>query len=182
MQMAKLMQRRHFLTYLSVGATLAWAGHWPVYAQEPHEDQAFFHLDMPDLHGETVSLAQYTGTPLVVNFWASWCPPCVEEMPELERLSQAYPEIQFLGLAIDTRRNIQKFLQEVAVSYDLLIPGYSGVEVMRALGNSKGGLPYTVLFDAQGAQVKHILGQIETESFSANLDALRAGTMSAAEP
>ncbi|HLS16970.1 MAG TPA: TlpA disulfide reductase family protein [Paenalcaligenes sp.] len=171
------MQRRQFLQYLSFGAVVTWGGSLPAYAASDEEaPKDFFALKFSDLQGDEVDLQPYQGRPLVVNFWASWCPPCVEEMPDLEQLSQAYPEVQFLGLAIDTQRNIKKFLQEVPVTYDLLIPGYAGVEVMRDLGNSKGGLPFTVLFNAQGEQHKHILGQIDPQSLSEDIEALQAGT------
>ncbi|HLR29234.1 MAG TPA: TlpA disulfide reductase family protein [Paenalcaligenes sp.] len=169
------MQRRQFLQYLGFGATVTWGG--PLLARDDADNtektpQDFFALEFTDLQGESVALQHYQGHPLVVNFWASWCPPCVEEMPDLERLSKEHPDVHFLGLAIDTQRNIKKFLQEVPVTYDLLIPGYAGVDVMRTLGNSKGGLPFTVLFDGQGEQYKHILGQIDPDALSTDIQDL----------
>lgn len=141
------MNRRRFIQQAGLAASLLpFLGGPVVQAAEP----SFFELELPDLQGDMSALAQYRGQPLVVNFWASWCPPCVEEMPDLDRLSQSFPQVQFLGLAIDTRRNVDKFLKHTPVRYELLIPGYSGVELMRTLGNSKGGLPFTVLFDSQG--------------------------------
>lgn len=121
---------------------------------------ALFELHYDDLDGTEQALASYQGKPLVVNFWATWCPPCVKEMPELEALSQELPEVQFVGLAIDTQRNVKKFLEKVPVSYDLYVPGHGGVKDMRELGNPKAGLPFTLIIDANGEVVEPILGPV----------------------
>jgi len=167
------MHRRTFLHYLAIGAALALGA--GVSRQSAHATEAkgdFFMLDFPNLQGQGTALKNYVGQPLVVNFWATWCPPCVKEMPDLDRLSQQYPDVRFLGLAIDTQRNVKKFIQEIPVSYDLLVAGHAGVEVMRGLGNTKGGLPFTVLFDAQGQQQDSVLGQIDPDALSMEIDQL----------
>ena len=94
----------------------------------------------------------YAGRPLLINVWASWCGPCIEEMPELERFtrSQGRDGTQVVGLALDTPANIREFLERVPVTYPILVdsPGPDDASVW--LGNRKGVLPYTVLVNAEG--------------------------------
>lgn len=86
----------------------------------------------------------------VINFWATWCAPCVEEMPELERLSKALPQQSVIGIAIDNPTNVNEFLKKTAVTYPIALAGLEGTDFMRALGNATGGLPFTIIIDAQG--------------------------------
>ncbi|WP_295567181.1 TlpA disulfide reductase family protein [uncultured Stenotrophomonas sp.] len=118
-------------------------------------------LSLPDLEGQPLDLRQrFAGRPLLVNVWASWCAPCVEEMPELARFAHAQDEdgVQVLGLALDTPEDVRRFLQQVPVDYPIVIetPGPRDASVQ--LGNTQGLLPYSVLFDAQGRMVKAKLG------------------------
>lgn len=122
-----------------------------------------FDLVVDNTQGKEQSLSIYEGKPLVINFWATWCPPCVEEMPDLDALSQKYEDIQFVGMAIDTQRNVQRFLEKIPVSYDLYVPGHSGVKTMKELGNTKAGLPYTLVIDAAGHIRHRLLGQINKD-------------------
>jgi len=108
-----------------------------------------------------VSMQQFLGKPLVLNFWATWCAPCVQEMPDLDVLYRAHPQVGLVGMAVDTAANVRKFVQKVPVSYPLLIGGHASIDTMRDLGNNRGGLPFTVLFNAQG-QIQHqLLGQVQ---------------------
>ncbi|PTA71278.1 MULTISPECIES: TlpA disulfide reductase family protein [unclassified Stenotrophomonas] len=118
-------------------------------------------LSLPDLDGRPLVLQQrFSGRPLLVNVWASWCAPCVEEMPELARFARAQGDdgVQVLGLALDTPEDVRRFLQRVPVDYPIVIetPGPRDASVQ--LGNTQGLLPYSVLFDAQGRMVKAKLG------------------------
>ena len=123
----------------------------------------FFEASMPDLQGQAVPLARFSGKPLLVNFWATWCAPCVEEMPHLDAMAKQTPEVQFVGIGIDTAANIQKFVDKIPVSYKLLVAGPAGIALCRALGNSAGGLPFTVLFDAKGSTFDAILGEVQAD-------------------
>ncbi|WP_322015983.1 TlpA disulfide reductase family protein [Paraburkholderia sp. J12] len=124
--------------------------------------------------GKPQSLALYKGRPIVVNFWASWCGPCVEEMPELSALQREYAKkgIQFLGLGVDSSTNIKTFLQKVHVDYPVYVAGFGGADVARAFGNMAGGLPYTVVIDANGNVRATKLGQIKPDELRRTLDAL----------
>ncbi|WP_401736540.1 TlpA family protein disulfide reductase [Stenotrophomonas pavanii] len=118
-------------------------------------------LTLPDLAGQPLDLRQrFAGRPLLINVWASWCAPCVEEMPELARFADAQGDhgVQVLGLALDTADDVRGFLRRVPVEYPIVIetPGPRDASVQ--LGNAQGLLPYSVLFDAQGRLVKAKLG------------------------
>ncbi|HEY4805534.1 MAG TPA: TlpA disulfide reductase family protein [Paraburkholderia sp.] len=124
--------------------------------------------------GKPQSLAIYKGRPIVVNFWASWCGPCVEEMPALSALQREYAKkgIQFVGVGVDSATNIKTFLKKVPVDYPIYIAGFGGADVARAFGNNAGGLPYTVVIDANGAVRATKLGQIKPDELRRTLDAL----------
>ena len=118
-------------------------------------------ISLPDLHGRIQALPDaYAGRPLLINVWASWCGPCIEEMPELDRyaLAQGAEGIQVIGLALDTPEGVRDFLSRVPVRYPILLetPGPADASVW--LGNRKGVLPYSVLVDADGRIVKQKVG------------------------
>ena len=118
-------------------------------------------IALPDLQGQVQELpGAYTGRPLLINVWASWCGPCIEEMPELQRFanSQGTQGTQVIGLALDTPEAIQDFLTRVPVDYPILVdtPGPADASVW--LGNRKGVLPYSVLVGADGKIVKQKIG------------------------
>lgn len=124
--------------------------------------------------GKPQSLAAYRGRPVVVNFWASWCGPCVAEMPELSALQREYAKkgIQFVGLGVDSATNVKAFLQKVKVEYPVYIAGFGGADLARAFGNQAGGLPFTVVIDAKGTVRSTKLGQIKPDELRHTLDAL----------
>jgi len=124
--------------------------------------------------GKPQSLAPYKGHPIVVNFWASWCGPCVKEMPALSALQREYAKkgIQFVGLGVDSGTNIKAFLQKVPVDYPIYVAGFGGADVARAFGNTAGGLPYTVVIDANGTVRATKLGEIKPDELRHTLDAL----------
>jgi thiol-disulfide isomerase/thioredoxin len=131
-------------------------------------------LSFPDPQGAKVSLSSWAGRPVVANFWATWCPPCVKEMPELDALHKKYPGVQFVGLGVDTAANIRAFTHKVHVSYPLLVAGHDGIQLMRDLGNQAGGLPFTVVFDAKGRRVDRVLGQIKSVQLERVIQGLAA--------
>jgi thiol-disulfide isomerase/thioredoxin len=122
---------------------------------------ALYDARLPGLDGQEFSLSALKGRPVVVNFWATWCAPCVQEMPHLDSMAKELPEIKFVGIGIDTAQNIAQFVAKLPVTYQLLVAGHAGIAMVRELGNSAGGLPFTLLFDANGSIFDSILGQVE---------------------
>jgi thiol-disulfide isomerase/thioredoxin len=167
------MRRREFLQGL---AAIAAGVAGLTGASEPAQAAAlapdpFYGHAFPDPQGNTVQLDTYLGQTLVLNFWATWCPPCVKEMPDLDVLHKKHPGVHIVGIAVDTATNVKKFGDKVQVSYPLLVAGHGGIQHMRALGNKNGGLPFTVVFDRQGRAAKTILGQVDPQE----LDRLLTG-------
>ncbi|MCX8006367.1 MAG: TlpA family protein disulfide reductase, partial [Burkholderiaceae bacterium] len=112
------------------------------------------------LDGGPLRLERRHAGATVVNFWATWCAPCVEEMPELERLAQSAPDHRIVGIAIDSPSNVRQFLAKVPVGYSIGLAGLSGSDWMKGLGNDKGGLPFTLVIGADGQELFRKLGRV----------------------
>ena len=118
-------------------------------------------FSVPNLGGAAVTLPDaYTGRPVLVNIWASWCGPCVREMPELDRYAKAQGQngTQVVGIALDEAAAVQAFLQRIPVSYPVLVDTPGPRDAGVRLGNPKGVLPYSVLLDARGRVLKQKIG------------------------
>jgi thiol-disulfide isomerase/thioredoxin len=111
--------------------------------------------------GDELAMATLRGRPLVLNFWGTWCPPCVKEMPELDRFAREFGPrgCNVVGLAVDNVKPVQEFLKRTPVSYPVAMAGFAGSELARKLGNNQGGLPFTVLFGADGFIAERRLGE-----------------------
>jgi thiol-disulfide isomerase/thioredoxin len=133
-------------------------------ASEPSV-KAFFANPWQSPDGKTANTAQWRGKVLVVNFWASWCPPCVEEMPALDQLQREYMQqnVVFVGIGIDSPSNIREFLEKTPVSYPILIGGLVGSSLSKQMGNTQGALPYTVIINSKGKSTFTKLGKINEE-------------------
>jgi len=134
--------------------------------------RALYEARLPGLDGQEFLLSTLKGRPVVVNFWATWCAPCVQEMPDLDRMAKELPEIKFVGIGIDSEQNIAQFVAKLPVSYQILVAGYAGIAMVRELGNSAGGLPFTLLFDANGSIFDSILGQVEPSDLRQRIERL----------
>ncbi|MGE5452700.1 MAG: TlpA family protein disulfide reductase [Acidobacteriota bacterium] len=115
-------------------------------------------FDTPD--GKALKLSDHKGHPILLNFWASWCPPCVKEMPDIDRFHRDMKAQgwRVIGLAVDGPTPVREFLIKVPVGFDIGLAGFGGTELSQALGNTAGGLPFTVLIDAQGRVVHRKVG------------------------
>jgi thiol-disulfide isomerase/thioredoxin len=121
-------------------------------------------VTVADLDGRAVTVpGSYAGRPILVNFWASWCAPCVKEMPELQRFSasQGGNGVQVVGIALDDAAAVRAFLQRVGVSYPILLDTPGPADASVRLGNPKGVLPYSLLVSADGRLVKQRIGPFD---------------------
>jgi len=135
---------------------------------------ALWTTTLPAPDDKPLPLAQFRGKPLVVNFWASWCGPCIAEMPALAALHKKYAAkgINFVGIAVDTAPNVQGFVHRVNVDYPLVVAGFGGGDLARQFGDEQGALPFTVVIDASGKVRSTTLGQVKPEKLAEALDAL----------
>jgi thiol-disulfide isomerase/thioredoxin len=117
----------------------------------------------------TLAMASFRGEPLLLNFWGTWCPPCVKEMPELDRFARdhAAQGWRVLGLAVDNARAVREFLRRTPVSYAIAMAGFEGSELARRLGNTQSGLPFTVAFDRRGRVAKLKAGETNAAEMAA---------------
>ncbi len=124
--------------------------------------QALFAATYPNEKGQAQALKQYAGKIVVLNFWATWCEPCREEMPELSTLHEAYKNknVVVLGVAIDDVAAISDFTKETKVSYPLFAADMQGMAIATNLGNDKDVLPYTVIIKADGSVAKTYFGRV----------------------
>ena len=127
--------------------------------------KAFFANPWQTSDGKSANSENWRQKVLVVNFWASWCPPCVEEMPTLDKLQQEFlkQNVLFVGIGIDSPSNIREFLEKTSVSYPIVIGGLEGSNISKQMGNAQGALPYTVIVNTQGKATSSKLGKISEE-------------------
>jgi thiol-disulfide isomerase/thioredoxin len=114
----------------------------------------------PDQNGVPRPLAEWRGRPILVNFWATWCAPCREELPLLDaaRREHGAKSFEVVGIAVDNAANVRDFLQATKVSYPILVADAAAIDLMRRLGNRSAGLPYSVALDASGRVRQRKLG------------------------
>ena len=112
--------------------------------------------------GPSIAMQSFQGRPLLVNFWATWCPPCIEELPLIEAFSQQNKANgwQVLGLAVDKLERVQSFLRATPLSFAIGMAGLEGTELSRELGNMTGSLPFTVVLASDGQIAQRKLGRI----------------------
>lgn len=152
-----------------VGAGLAWRTSNRQSQALSEAEAGFWQQQFAQLDGSMLTAASFKGKPLVLNFWATWCPPCVEELPLLnaffaENKAKGW---QVFGLAVDQAKPVARFLQQSPLSFPVALAGFPGIETSRSLGNLSGGLPYTVVFSAAGNVLHRKMGKLTPEDLGA---------------
>lgn len=129
---------------------------------------------LPDTDGTEHRLADWQGKVLVVNFWATWCPPCIREIPEFSAVSRHYADrpVQFVGLSIDTADNVRDFRERFDVPYPLLIGSTDTLQMAIDFGNAARALPFTVIVDRDGQVTDVTLGTLSEQELKRRIEAL----------
>lgn len=148
------------------GAGLGWQRR-----QEQNADEAtggIWQASFEQPSGGALDMAPLRGQPLVLNFWGTWCPPCVKEMPELDAFQRQFAPQgwRVVGLAVDNPSAVREFLARSPVSYTIGLAGFDGSELSRKLGNAQGGLPFTVVFNKRGAVAHRKSGQTSLQELA----------------
>lgn len=147
---------------LGLGVAAAW---WrsPVTATPDPAVLALWNLELDSPDGAPVQLQALRGKPVLVNFWATWCPPCVEELPMINQFFRDHAEqgLQVLGLAVDQPSSVRTFLQKTPLDFTIAMAGLGGADLSRTFGNTTGALPYSVLIGADGQVIHRKMGQLK---------------------
>ena len=131
-------------------------------------DATFWNLNFETPEGKSLDLSSFRGKPLLVNFWATWCPPCIEELPLLDAFHQQNKgkNWQVLGIAVDQPSAVRKWLQAKPLSFPVVMAGMTGTELTKSLGNLAGSLPFSAVFGASGALLHRKTGKVSPEDLA----------------
>ena len=122
-------------------------------------------FSLADLQGKVHDIKEWDGKVLVINFWATWCPPCRKELPAFVELQEKYAAkgLQFVGVAVDTPQNVSDFVDTYGVNYPMLVAELEAIDIGKKYGNRFGALPYTVIVDRSGKIVFVHRGELPKE-------------------
>lgn len=154
--------RRRAIAYAAIGLAAAAAGATlgPFWLQARSGASALLGTVFPDLRGNARRLIDWKGKVAVVNFWATWCEPCREEIPLLIQVSGKYAAsgVEVVGIGIDTLAKISDFAAKYSITYPMLVGDARALDLLRELGNSAGALPFSVVLDRAGTLASRKLG------------------------
>lgn len=158
----------------AVGAGLGWR----LVAEQRLDEETggLWQMRFAQPGGGELAMASLRGRPVLLNFWATWCPPCVKEMPEIDRFRTALAARggEVVGIAVDSPTPVREFLRRTPVGYPIALAGFEGSDLSRRLGNVQGALPFTVLFGRDGRIVQRKLGETNAAELEGWLPLLRA--------
>jgi thiol-disulfide isomerase/thioredoxin len=152
----------------AAGAGLAWWRHTPGEASSD-ATTTLWNSSFDTPQGTQLAMQAFRGKPLLLNFWATWCPPCIEELPMIDAFyrQNASKNWQVLGLAIDQPSAVRTFLARTPVSFPIGLAGLEGTELGKSLGNASGGLPFTVVLSADGRLLHRKMGRLTDADLAA---------------
>lgn len=122
-------------------------------------------FNLPDLSGRQHNISEWRGKVLVINFWATWCPPCRKEIPDFIALQEQYVAkgVQFIGIALEDKEPVAKYAAETNINYPILLGGDNGIALAQQLGNNAGAVPFTLIVDRQGQIIHRHPGALSKE-------------------
>jgi thiol-disulfide isomerase/thioredoxin len=137
----------------------------PVANAQPEHQDALPEFSLPDLSGKQRNIKEWQGKVLVINFWATWCPPCLKEMPEFESFNNEYAKkgVQFIGIALDELEPVKEFISNKKITYPILLGQDQGTKLAYSFGNIVNTVPFTVIVDNKGVIVKRQMGTLIKE-------------------
>ena len=137
----------------------------------PQRTALFFDAKFDNAQGNPVDLSKLRGKTVVLNFWATWCPPCIAEMPMFDEVQAAYDgkSVVFVGIATDNAAKVRQFLQTTPVDYSILIGGEAANEIAKGLGNRHQAVPFTVIINSKQEITKRHVGLYSREQLESDL-------------
>jgi len=122
-------------------------------------------INLPDSTGKQRSISEWKGKIQIINFWATWCPPCLKEIPEFIKLQAEYKDknVQFIGIAIEDQAAVEQYLKTTQVNYPMLIAGDYGISLSQQLGNIVNAVPFTMIVNQQGQIIHRQPGELSNK-------------------
>ena len=150
------------------GALVAWQKFEP-HAVMDEAVQNFWTQSFEKPEGGNLSMQAFQGKPLLINFWATWCPPCIEELPLIDAFynQNKSKSLQVIGLAVDQPSMVRRYLTQKPLSFPVGLAGFNGTELGRTLGNAQSVLPFSVIFDAKGRLLAQKAGKLDQSDLEA---------------
>lgn len=122
-------------------------------------------FSLPDVTGKQHDISEWQDKIRIINFWATWCPPCLKEIPEFIKLQDEYNDrgIQFIGIAIEDKAAVEEYSKTIKLNYPMLIGGDQAIELSHQLGNIINAVPFTLIVNRQGQIIHRQPGELSKE-------------------
>lgn len=156
---------RNKLFILLAGIIAISAGFFAQYNSNIKQNTTALSFSLPDVTGKQRPISEWKNKLLIINFWGTWCPPCLKEIPSFIKLQNQFidTELQFIGIAIDKKQAVIEYLKTISINYPILIGGDSAINLSYKLGNIIKAVPFTIIVNQQGQIIHRQPGEITNE-------------------